>query len=291
MKSFRQVTCLNIVFPFQIKANGVHAIQPETQLNNDPFEDLSLQLLSASKIQSSVQMSPTVPLNQTKLTKLPSATDNFNISSNINCMPATPLIPVYSKSGEHMRRSPNPFATSQNSTNPFTEKTINAGNPFRTEAQESGMTSSMTTKGPTAYPFPPLKPPSHQKGKTAFYVDTSEDDFSLQSGSSIGNNGKPKGWVTFEEDDFMLKSLDNLTQLKRASSMQVISSSTEQNIFTSDSSIHNYWNKSSDCFHPLPARPPPAPPVPSRSASTKSAVDPFTPLAPKVLSTQDFTER
>ncbi|XP_066475173.1 synaptojanin-1 isoform X2 [Tiliqua scincoides] len=274
-----------------IKANGVHAIQPETQLNNDSFEDLSLQLLSSSKIQSSVQMSLVAPLNQKKLTKLPSATDNFNTLSNVNCMPAMPLIPVCSKSGEHMRSSPNPFATSQNSTNPFTEKTINAGNPFRTETQESEMTSYCSTKGPAAYPFPPLKPPSHHKGKPAFYVDTFEDDFRLQSTSSIANNGKPKGWVTFEEDDFMSKSLDNLTELKRASSMQAVSLNTEQNIFSSDSAIHNDWNKSSDSFHLLPARPPPAPPVPSRSASTKSAADPFTPLAPKVLSTQDFTER
>ncbi|KAJ6662397.1 hypothetical protein lerEdw1_011810 [Lerista edwardsae] len=274
-----------------IKANGVHAIQPEIQLNNDPFEDLSLQLLSVSKIQSSVQMSPVVPLNQKELTKLPSATDNFNTLSNINCMPAMPVIPVYNKSGEHMSSSPNPFATSQNSTNPFTEKTINAGNPFRTETQESGMTSYCSTKGPAAYPFPPLKPPSYHKDKTAFYVDTFEDDFSLQSASSIANNGKPKGWVTFEEEDFMLKSLDNLTELKRASSMQAFSLSNEQNIFSSDSAIHNDWNKSSNSFHPLPARPPPAPPVPSRSVSTKSAADPFTPLAPKVLSTQDFTER
>lgn len=281
------MTCLNIIFPFQIKANGVHAIQPEIQLNNDPFEDLSLQLLSVSKIQSSVQMSP-VPLNQKKLTKLPSATDNVNTLSNINCMPEMPLIPLYDKSGEHMRSSPNPFTTSQNSTNPFTEK--NAGNPFRTETQESG-TISHSTKGPAAYPFPPLKPPSYHKDKTAFYVDTFEDDFSLQSASSVANNGKPKGWVTFEEEDFMLKSLDNLTELKRASSMQAFSLSNEQNIFSSDSVIYNDWNKSSNSFQPLPARPPPAPPVPSRSVSNKSAADPFTPLAPKVLSTQDFTER
>ncbi|XP_053164130.1 synaptojanin-1 isoform X6 [Hemicordylus capensis] len=275
-----------------IKTNGFHAVPLETQLNNYPFEDLSLQLLSAPKIQSSVQMSPVVPLNQKMLTKLPSATDNFNNLSYVNCMPAMPPIPVYSKCEEHIRSSPNPFATRQNSTNPFTEKN-NAGNPFRTYAQESGVTSDCSTEGSAAYPFPPLKPPSHHKGKTAFYVDPFEDCFSLQSESSVGNNRKPKRWVTFEEEEFMLKqrSLNNSTELKRASSMQATcfpsTVGPEQHIFGSNSANHSDWNRSSDSFHPPPAGPPP---VPSRSTSTKSATDPLTSLEPNALSAH-FTER
>ncbi|KAH0624865.1 hypothetical protein JD844_032731, partial [Phrynosoma platyrhinos] len=277
----------------QIKANGVHAIQLETKLNSDPFEDLSIQLLSAPKIETSVRMSP-VPLNQKKLTKLSSATDSFNNMSNTNCMPAVPLIPTYNKTEEHKSSSLNLFATS---TNPFTEETISAGNPFRTEIQESGATSYCSTEGPAAYTYPPLKLSTDQIGKATFSVNVFQDDFYLQSAASIANAGKPKGWVTFEEEDFMLKlkSPDSLTELKRASSLKTtsfpVSLGTDQNIFSSDSVIYNIQNKSSDSFHPLPARPPPAPPIPPRSASTRSAINPFIPLMPKVLSNQDFTER
>ncbi|XP_063161496.1 synaptojanin-1 isoform X2 [Candoia aspera] len=285
-KSSQSLPSDNIPTQKQIRTNGVHTIQLETQLNNDPFENLSFQLLSESKIQS-VQMSPIVSLKQKKLTKLPSATDNFDIFSNIS-MP-------HSKPEVHNCNSLNPFATRLNNTNPFTEKTITAGNPFRTETQEFGATSHCTAEGPTSYRFPSLKPSIHQKGKATFYVDTFEDDFSLQSTSSISNNGKQKGWVTFEEEDLVLtlKPLENPTDLKRASSLQAtcFSLGTEQNITDSDFTVYSGHNKSSDSFHLLPARPPPAPPIPSRSASTKSATDPLICLAPKVLPTQDFMER
>uniref|UniRef100_A0A6J0TTL3 phosphoinositide 5-phosphatase n=1 Tax=Pogona vitticeps TaxID=103695 RepID=A0A6J0TTL3_9SAUR len=275
----------------QIKANGVHAIQNETHLNNDPFEDLSFQLLSTSKIQSSVEMSPVVSLNQKKMAVLPSAIDSFNTLSNRNCMPA---VPAYDKAEEHKYSSSNIFTIRQNSTNPFTEKTIISGNPFRTETQESGVTSYCSTEGLANYTYPTLRPPSHQMGRATFSLNTFED-ISLQTTSSVANNGKPKGWVTFEEDDFALKvkSLDNPTKL--ASSLKATHFprllSSDQNTFSSDCTMFSAQKISSDSFHSLPARPPPAPPVPSRSTSTKSATNPFISQAPKVLSTQDFTER
>ncbi|XP_015674973.1 synaptojanin-1 [Protobothrops mucrosquamatus] len=287
-KSSQSLPSDNIPSQKQIRTDGVHAVQLETQLNNDPFEDLSFQLFSESKIQS-VQMSPIVSLNQKKLTNLPSSKDNFNFS-NIS-MPHTGTL-AHSKSEEYMC---NPFASRLNSTNPFTEKNITTGNPFRTESQEYGATSHCTAEGPTSNPFPSLKPPSHQKGKATFYVDTSEDDFSLQSTSSVSNNGKQKGWVTFEEDDLVLtlKPLANPTDLKRASSLQAtyFSLGTEQNITDSDFTVYNGHNKSSGSFHLLPARPPPAPPIPSRSTNNSSVTDPLICLAPKVLPTQDFMER
>ncbi|KAJ7320525.1 hypothetical protein JRQ81_020036 [Phrynocephalus forsythii] len=257
----------------QIKANGVYAARHEIHLNNDPFEDLSFQLLSTSKIQS-VQMSPVVSLNQKTLTMLPSATDNFNTLSNVNCM--------------QTHSSSNIFTTTQNSTNPFTKNTLIAGNPFRREPQESGVTLYGSTEGLAAYTYPTLRPPSHQTGKATFSINSFEDDFSSLSTSSVANNGKPKGWVTFEEDDFALKlkSLDGPTQL--AGSLQATHSSDQHNV-SSDCTVFSAQNRSS--FHPLPARPPPAPPVPSRSSSTKPTTNPFISLAPKVLSTQDFTER
>nr|XP_056714898.1 synaptojanin-1 isoform X2 [Euleptes europaea] len=277
----------------QINANGVHAFQLEIKQNNDPFEDLSHCLLSASKIQSSVRMSPVEPLSQKEMTKLPFATDNFNTLSNVNCMPAMPVT-TYNKSEAQMRTSPNPFATRVNSTNPFTEQTINAGNPFRKEA---GVISNCSIEGHAAYPFPPLKPLASHKGKPAFYANTFQENFNLQSTSSTTNHVKPKGWVTFDEEDFVLKlkPLDNPTELKRSSSLQATyfpsSLATEQNHFGSNDSIFNDWKRSADSLHPLPARPAPAPPIPSRTTSTKSATDPLSSLAPKVFSTQDFSER
>lgn len=285
----RQVTYLNVIFIFQIRTNGVHAVQLETQLNNDPFEDLSFQLFSESKIQS-VQMSPVVSLSQKKVTNLPSATDNFNFSNT-----STPHTLAHSKSEVYMSSSLNPFATRLNSTNPFTEKNITTGNPFRTKSQEFGATSHCSAEGPTSNPFPSLKPPIHQKGKATFYVDTFEDDFSLQSTSSISNNGKQKGWVTFEEDDLVLtlKPLASPTDLKRASSLQAtyFSLGTEQNITDSNFTVYSGHNKSSGSFHLLPARPPPAPPIPSRSTNSNSTRDPLICLAPKTLPTHDFMER
>ncbi|KAM3837348.1 synaptojanin-1 isoform 2-T4 [Vipera latastei] len=290
-KSSQSLPSDNIPSQKQIRTNGVHTVQLETQLNNDPFEDLSFQLFSESKIQS-VQMSPIVSLNQKKLTSLPSSKDNFNFG-NIS-MPHTSTL-AHSKSEVYTCNSLNPFANRLNSTNPFTEKNITTGNPFRTESQEYGATSHCIGEGPTSNPFPSLKLPIHQKGKATFYVDTSEDDFSLQSTSSISNNGKQKGWVTFEEDDLVLtlKPLANTTDLKRASSLQAtyFSLGTEQNITDSDFTVYNGDNKSSGSFHLLPARPPPASPIPSRSTNDSSVTDPLICLAPKVLPTQDFMER
>lgn len=234
-------------------------------------------------------MSPDEPLSQKEMTKLPSATDNFNTLSNVNCMSAMPLT-MYNKSEAQMHTPPNPFATRVNSTNPFPEQATNAGNPFRIE---SGVTSHCSIEGHAAYPFPPA---SH-KDKPAFYANTFQEDFSLQSTSSITNNVKPKGWVTFDEEDFVLKPkpLDNPTELRSSSSMQATyfpsSLGTEQNLLGSNDSIYNDWNRSTDSLHPLPARPAPAPPIPARTTSTKSATDPLSSLAPKILSIQDFTER
>uniref|UniRef100_A0A2D4LVY4 Uncharacterized protein n=1 Tax=Micrurus spixii TaxID=129469 RepID=A0A2D4LVY4_9SAUR len=282
----RQVIYFNVIFIFQIRTNGIHAVLLETQLNNDPFEDLSFQLFSESKIQS-VQMSPIVSLSQKKLTNLPSATDNFNFSHI-----STPHTLAHSKSEVYTSNSLNPFATS---TNPFNEKNIMTGNPFGTASQEFGATSHCSAEGPTSNPFPSLKPLIHQKGKATFYIDTFEDNFSLQNTSSVSNNGKQKGWVTFEEDDLVLtlKPLANPTDLKRASSLQATSFSlgTEQNITDSDFTVYSGHSKSSGSFHLLPARPPPAPPIPSRPTNSNSTTDPLICLAPKTLPTQDFMER
>uniref|UniRef100_A0A8C0GPS2 Synaptojanin-1 n=1 Tax=Chelonoidis abingdonii TaxID=106734 RepID=A0A8C0GPS2_CHEAB len=268
-----------------INTNGVCGIKLETKLNNDPFEDLSFNLLAVSKVQTSVRISPVPTLNQKELTWLPSATQsNVKTLDTVNCVPAMPPNPAYSRSQDHVCSFPNSLATRLNSTNPFTERTVNAGNPFRTETQEPDVTSQLLIEGPAACnPFPSLNPPNPSKGKPVFSVSAFEDKFCLQSKSSIVKNAKPKGWVTFEEEE------DSTSSRKPTGFPDLVG--TEPNIFPgSDFTFDNDWN-STDSFYTLTAGRPPAPPVPSRITQTISPADPFALLAPKVSPTQDFTER
>uniref|UniRef100_A0A8C3KW71 Synaptojanin-1 n=1 Tax=Chrysolophus pictus TaxID=9089 RepID=A0A8C3KW71_CHRPC len=249
----------------QIKTNGTYGTKLETQLNSDPFEDLSFQLL-VSKMQTSARTSAVPTLNQKESLQLPSATQRNDILNTVSCMPAMPPAPTHNISQEHTRSSPNPFVTGLNRTNPFTERTLTAGNPFRTESQESKITSHLQEGHAAFNSFPSLNPPSSNTSKPVFYVDAPENSFCLRSRSLMVKNVQPKGWVTFDEED------ENFHQI--------------------DFTFGNDWNKSStDCFYTMPARRPPAPPVPSRVTSNRSPADPFTSLAPKVSPTQDFTER
>ncbi|NWZ26193.1 SYNJ1 protein, partial [Asarcornis scutulata] len=285
----------------QIKTNGAYGTQLETQLNSDPFEDLSFKLL-VSKMQTSVRTSAVPTLNQKELMQLPSATQrNYDTLNTVNCMPAMPPTPTFNASQEHMRSSPNPFVTGLNCTNPFTERTVNAGNPFRTETQGSELTSHLLEGRAACNPFPSLNPPSSNTSKPVFSVDASENSFCLRSNSLMVKNVQPKGWVTFEEEEnfsVKLKPSKSVPDFKRIGSRKTAGSpdllGTEQNTFLgSDFNFDTDWNKSStDCFYTMPARRPPAPPIPSRITSNRSPADPFTTsLAPKVSPTQDFTER
>uniref|UniRef100_A0A8C2Y761 Synaptojanin-1 n=1 Tax=Coturnix japonica TaxID=93934 RepID=A0A8C2Y761_COTJA len=254
----------------QIKTNGTYGTKLETQLNSDPFEDLSFQLL-VSKMQTPARTSAVPTLNQKESMQLPSATQRNDILNTVSCMPAMPPAPTLNISQEHTRSSPNPFVTGLNRTNPFTERTLNAGNPFRTETQESEITSHLQEGHAAFNPFPSLNPSGSNTSKPVFSVDAPENSFCLRSRSLMVKNVQPKGWVTFDEEDEnfhgKLKPSKNFT-------------------------FGNDWNKSStDCFYTMPARRPPAPPVPSRLTSNRSPADPFTSLAPKVSPMQDFTER
>ncbi|XP_062454399.1 synaptojanin-1 isoform X4 [Rhea pennata] len=283
----------------QIKTNGTYATKLETQLNSDPFEDLSFKLL-VSKMQTSVRTSPVPTLNQKELIQLPSATQrNADTLRNVNCMPAMPPIPTFNKSQEHTRSSPNPFVTELNCTNPFTERILNAGNPFRTETQESEITSHLLEGHTACNPFPSLNPHTCNTSKPVFSVDAFENKFCLQSRSFMEENVQPKGWVTFDDDENFnakLKPSKSVPDFKQISSRKSAGSpdllGTEQNTFLgSDFNFDNDWNKSStDCFYTMPARRPPALPTPSRITSNRSPADPFTSV-PKVSPMQDFTER
>ncbi|XP_027536715.1 synaptojanin-1 isoform X2 [Neopelma chrysocephalum] len=283
----------------QLKPNWTYSSNPDPQLSSDPFEDLSFQLLM-SQMQTRVRTSPAPTLNQ-ELTPLPSAAqrnaDNLN---TINCMPAMPPIPTFHSSQEQKRTSPNPFITGLNCTNPFTERTPNAGNPFRMETQGSGITSQVWEGPAVSHPFPSLPRPSCNTAKPLFSVDAAENRFCLPSKSLKAENVQPKGWVTFDEDEnfnLKLKPSTSVPDFQRLGSRKSAGSpgllGTEQKTFLgSDFNFGDDWNKSStDCFCTMPARRPPAPPVPSRATSNRSPADPFASSAPQVSPTHDFTER
>ncbi|XP_058681911.1 synaptojanin-1 isoform X6 [Poecile atricapillus] len=284
----------------QLNPNGTYGTNPEPQLSSDPFEDLSFQLL-VSKMQTSVRTSPAPILNQKELIQLPSARQrNADNSNTVNCMPAMPPIPTFHSSQEHQHSSPNPFITGLSCSNPFTERTLNAGNPFRTETRESRIISQVLVGPAASYPFPPLPPPSCNTSKPVFPVDAAENTFCLRSKSLKVENIQPKGWVTFDEDESFhtkLKTSASVPDFKRLGSGKSAGFpgllGTEQKTFLgSDFNFDGDWNKSStDCFCTMPARKPPVPPVPSRATSNRSPADPFPSLAPKVSPTHDFTER
>ncbi|NXU35838.1 SYNJ1 protein, partial [Drymodes brunneopygia] len=282
----------------QLNPNGTHGTNPEPQLSSDPFEDLSFQLL-VSKMQTSVQTSSAATLNQKESIQLPSATQrNADNSNTVNCMPAMPPIPTFHSSQEHQHSSLNPFVTGLNCSNLFTEITPNAGNPFRMETRQSGITSQALVGPAASHPFPPLPPPSCKTSKPVFPVDAVENTFCLQSKSLKVENIQPKGWVTFDEDEnfnMKLKPSASVPDFKRLGSGKSAGwpglLGTEQETFLgSDFNFDGDWNKSStDYFCAMPARRPPVPPVPSRATSNRSPADPS--LAPKVSPTHDFTER
>uniref|UniRef100_A0A8C5JJM1 Synaptojanin-1 n=1 Tax=Junco hyemalis TaxID=40217 RepID=A0A8C5JJM1_JUNHY len=260
----------------QHNPNGTHGTNPEPQLSSDPFEDLSFQLL-VSKMQSSVRTSPAPTSNQKELIQLPSARQrNAENSNPVNCMSTTPPIPTFHSSQEHQHSSPNPFITGLNCSNPFTERTPSAGNPFRTETRESRIPSQALAGAAAPHPFPVLPPPGCGTSKPLFPVGAAASAFCLRSKSLKVENVQPRGWVTFDEDENFPAKLKP--------------SASRKPLLGSDFALDGDWSPSAaDCFCTLPARKPPAPPVPSRAGSHRCPAEPS--LAPRVSPSHGFTER
>ncbi|XP_074385950.1 synaptojanin-1 isoform X1 [Zonotrichia albicollis] len=278
--------------------NGTHGTNPEPQLSSDPFEDLSFQLL-VSKMQSSVRTSPAPTSNQKELIQLPSVRQrNAENSNPVNCMSATPPIPTFHSSQEHQHSSPNPFITGLNCSNPFTERTPSAGNPFRTETRESRIPSQALAGAAAPHPFPVLPPPGCGTSKPLFPVGAAASAFCLRSKSLKVENVQPRGWVTFDEDEnFPTKlkpsaSVPDFTQLGpgKPAGCPALLGAEHKPFLGSDFALDGGWSQSAaDCFCTLPARKPPAPPVPSRAGSHRCPAEPS--LAPRVSPSHGFTER
>uniref|UniRef100_A0A8C5JMJ9 Synaptojanin-1 n=1 Tax=Junco hyemalis TaxID=40217 RepID=A0A8C5JMJ9_JUNHY len=268
----------------QHNPNGTHGTNPEPQLSSDPFEDLSFQLL-VSKMQSSVRTSPAPTSNQKELIQLPSARQrNAENSNPVNCMSTTPPIPTFHSSQEHQHSSPNPFITGLNCSNPFTERTPSAGNPFRTETRESRIPSQALAGAAAPHPFPVLPPPGCGTSKPLFPVGAAASAFCLRSKSLKVENVQPRGWVTFDEDEnFPLGP-------GKPAGCPALLGAERKPLLGSDFALDGDWSPSAaDCFCTLPARKPPAPPVPSRAGSHRCPAEPS--LAPRVSPSHGFTER
>ncbi|XP_031220233.1 synaptojanin-1 isoform X5 [Mastomys coucha] len=264
----------------QVKTNGVSGVKQEPALKSDPFEDLSFSVLAVSKAQPSVQISPALTPHPKMLIQLPSASQSkVNSLSSVSCMPTMPPVPEQSKTQKSMGSSANPFP-SLPSRNPFTDRTSAPGNPFRVQSQESEATSWLSKEEPAPNsPFPPLMPLSHDTSKPSSSLVGFEDNFDLQSQSTV-KISNPKGWVTFDEDD------DFPTPGKSKSVYPDLLGGTPA------SSDDGCSKGTSVSFCVLPARrPPPPPPVPPLPPGTTSSAGPSTTLASKASSTLEFTER
>ncbi|XP_076405294.1 synaptojanin-1 isoform X12 [Peromyscus maniculatus bairdii] len=263
----------------QVKTNGVSGVRQEPALKSDPFEALSLSLLAVSKAQLSAHMSPALTPDPKVLVQLPSASQSSVSSlSSVSCMPAMPPAPARSKSQGSMGSCANPFP-SLPSWNPFTDRTASPGNPFRAQSQESEAASWLPKEEPVpSRAFPPVMPLSHDTSKPSSSADGFEDNFDVQSQSTV-KTSNPKGWVTFEDDDF-----------PTTGKSKSVCSDTLGNTPTS---FDDDWNKgASVSFCVLPARRPPPPPVPLLPPSTSpSPAGPCTTQASKASPTLDFTER
>ncbi|XP_013838014.2 synaptojanin-1 isoform X2 [Sus scrofa] len=264
----------------QVKTNGVSAVRLDSPLKSDPFEDLSLNLLTVLKDQFPVQTP-----DPEGLIPLPCATPgNTNTLSSASCMPTMPPIPARSKSQENTRCSPNPFVTSSSGTNPFTDRTAAPGNPFRAGSQESEATSWFSQEQPVAQsPFPSLKPLGEIKPASS--LEGFKDSFDPKGPPAV-KVSNPRGWVTFEEEeDFGVAGRSRPTG-PDSRGHQPSSSSGSKVSFGDD------WTPGTDvAFCVLPTRRPPPPPVPLHPPGAPAPAQPFTALASKASPELDLTER
>ncbi|XP_054569377.1 synaptojanin-1 isoform X2 [Eptesicus fuscus] len=253
----------------QVKPNGVPALRLESPSRSDPFEDLSLSLLALPQAQPPVHPAPVLAPGPPGVVPLPPATQsNSSILSSVSCMPALPPLPARSRSQEHARRSPNPFAPAfpgtdlPADTSPGTDLSADRSNPFRAPSRDTEA---------AARPFPPPGP------------DGFQDRAHLQAQATVSAS-PPRGWVTFEEEDFGVRAKSKAAGPGSLGPRPGLSSGPGVT-FGDD------WGKGTGvppCA--LPSRRPPPPPGSALPAGPAPPADPFTALA-SAAPALDFTER
>ncbi|XP_073524403.1 synaptojanin-1 isoform X2 [Phyllobates terribilis] len=250
----------------------------KSHFNNDPFVDLAFEHPPISKLQAPVHISSSsssIP-KETILLPLLSA-NHLPLLNNMNCMLAVPPpIPARGGSLDSLRVSPNPFLNSTNTSNaanPFTERSAEPANPFTT-------TAAFLQTGTFDQPHS-VSQPELLQSKPMFTVGPAEKSLSLPHNFSTMPGPNPKGWVTFEDPNFITNrslpsngvELDGLSLLNPSQK----------------SGFDSNWNN-------LPAgssltmslrKPPPPPRVPSR----KKIEPPSTKLSANFSQSFDFADR
>ncbi|KAK1344372.1 hypothetical protein QTO34_014939 [Cnephaeus nilssonii] len=244
----------------QVKPNGVPAVRLESPSKSDPFEDLSLSLLALPQAQPPVHPAPVLAPGPPGVVPLPPATQsNSSFLSSVSCMPALPPLPARTRSQENARCSPNPFAPAF----PGTDLPADRTNPFRAPSRGAEAAARPLEPDPRA-PFPPPQP------------DGFQDRAHLKAQATVSAS-PPRGWVTFEEEDFGVRAKSKAAGPGSLGPRPGPSSSPGVT-FGDD------WGKGTGlppCA--LPSRRPPPPPGSALPAGPTPPADPFTAL--------DFTER
>ncbi|KAM4047691.1 synaptojanin-1 isoform 3-T3 [Anomaloglossus baeobatrachus] len=238
----------------------------KSHFNNDPFVDLAFDQPPISKLPvlfhlspPSVSSSSSIP-KETMLLPLSSA-NNLHLPNNLNCMPtaaaAPPPIPARCGTRESLRISPNPFLNNANTShiaNPFSERSAELTNPFTPQNTAPAFLPTLIFDQPHSVSQPELL-----QSKPMFTVGPAEKSLSLPHNFSTMPGPNPKGWVTFEDTNFISNrslpsngvELDGLSVLNPSQKSGVDSNS---NTLPAGSSLT------------MSLRKPPAPPrIPSRT--------------------------
>ncbi|XP_040279132.1 synaptojanin-1 isoform X2 [Bufo bufo] len=236
--------------------NEAHEVGGFTSpFNSELFVGLAFDQLPILQLPAPIHIPPPPSSSSSTTSKEPillpsSSANNLHILNNMNCMPAAlPPIPARSGSRDSLRISPNPFLNRSNTlhtANPFTERAAEAPNPFTTQ-----------TTTPTSVPAGifdqshSVSEPELPQSRPMFTVGPAEKSLSLPHNFSTMPGPNSKGWVTFEDTNFM-------TNANRSTP----SNGVELNLSGFDSN----WNTlPAGSSLTAPLRKPPAPPrVPSR---------------------------
>ncbi|XP_038622324.1 synaptojanin-1 [Tachyglossus aculeatus] len=281
----------------QVKTNGTCGLPFEPQLNHVLCEDLSLKPLSVPKCHASPRPAPVPALTPKEPTWLPPVAPRaISPPRTLSRTPSMPPVPARSQRQDDARSSPNPP-----SPEPFTRRAVGPGNPFKTESRAPELTRWSAREGSVVASdgFPSLGGLNHDPDQPALSVRTSEDGF-----GPAGTGLKPKGWVTFEEED------DGGAEAKAPGWAPEVPGAGSQKTACWPGLLGTQPDPYSGLGWPRagcqnqspavalcvwPARRPPAPPpgrsVPSSGASTTRGDPPFGSLTPSASPPPHYTDR
>ncbi|KAG9486181.1 hypothetical protein GDO78_008983 [Eleutherodactylus coqui] len=187
----------------------------KSQFNNDPFVDLAFDQPPILNLPAPIHLPPPPQPSFSSSSTLkepllfpPSSANNLHILNNINCMlAAPPPIPARSGSRDSLRISPNPFLNRANTThtaNPFMEKSEEVTNPFKTQTTIPTAPTFLQTG--TFDQSHSASQPELLRSRLMFTVGPAEKSLSLPHNFSTMPGPNPKGWVTFEDSNFITKA-------------------------------------------------------------------------------------